>query len=229
MYSSLRAAFLFTLHILTILLTFLKQYFFHFNILLYVIADSFESILKPTFMRALLATAIIPFALLLNGETASRKPVTEIISSTISPVNDTARGKIQVVFALDATGSMSGLIAAAKEKIWSIAGSFSQADPAPDIEMGLIFYRDRGDRFVTQLHQLSGNLDDIYEKLMEIRAEGGGDQPESVNQGLFEAVTKFNWASDTSTFKTIFIQLGQRYQHVQNYFFGGRLSTTHGL
>ena len=49
------------------------------------------------------------------------------------------QGKIQVVFALDATGSMSGLIGAAKEKIWSIAGSLAQANPAPKIEMGLLF------------------------------------------------------------------------------------------
>src|SRR4051812_19855599 len=59
---------------------------------------------------------------------------------------DTVQSKIQVVFALDATGSMSGLIGAAKEKIWSIAGSLAQADPAPSIEIGLVFYRDRGDR-----------------------------------------------------------------------------------
>ncbi len=41
------------------------------------------------------------------------------------------RPHIQVVFALDATGSMSGLIQTAKEKIWSIAGSLAQAQNSP--------------------------------------------------------------------------------------------------
>ena len=103
--------------------------------------------------------------------------------------------KIQIVFALDATGSMSGLIGAAKEKIWSIAGSLAQADPAPEIEMGLIFYRDRGDEFITKKVALSTDIDAVYEQLMQISAGGGGDEPESVNQALYESITKFAWDS----------------------------------
>jgi hypothetical protein len=134
------------------------------------------------------------------------KPKHNFIENTKAVlVDDSAKSKIQVVFALDATGSMSGLMAAAKEKIWSIAGSFSQADPAPQIEIGLIFYRDKGDKFITKILQLNSDLDDIYERLMEVSASGGGDTPESVNQGLYEAITKFNWDVDTTTFKTIFL------------------------
>ena len=58
--------------------------------------------------------------------------------------------KVEVVFVLDTTGSMGGLIEAAKEKIWSIATTLSQAHPAPEIRMGLVAYRDRGDAYVTQ-------------------------------------------------------------------------------
>ena len=113
--------------------------------------------------------------------------------------------KIQIVFALDATGSMSGLIGAAKEKIWSIAGSLAQADPAPVIEMGLIFYRDRGDEFITKRVALSTDIDAVYAKLMQISAGGGGDEPESVNQALFESITKFTWDSSSQTYKTVFL------------------------
>ncbi|RYF85134.1 MAG: VWA domain-containing protein, partial [Chitinophagaceae bacterium] len=115
------------------------------------------------------------------------------------------RPKIQIVFALDATGSMSGLIGAAREKIWSIAGSLAQADPSPVIEMGLLFYRDRGDQFVTRRVALSTELDDVYEKLMQIAADGGGDEPESVNQALHEAITTFSWDSAAGTYRTVFL------------------------
>ncbi|MBT8428726.1 MAG: hypothetical protein KJN79_02330 [Gammaproteobacteria bacterium] len=47
-----------------------------------------------------------------------------------APLTDAA--KIEVVFVLDTTGSMSGLIEAAKEKIWSIATTMASAQPAPD-------------------------------------------------------------------------------------------------
>ena len=118
---------------------------------------------------------------------------------------DTVQSKIQVVFALDATGSMSGLIGAAKEKIWSIAGSLAQAEPAPAIEIGLVFYRDRGDQFITQKVALSKDIDQVYEKLMRMNAEGGGDAPESVNQALYEAITTFAWDTAASTYKTVFL------------------------
>jgi hypothetical protein len=118
---------------------------------------------------------------------------------------DSVQSRIQIVFALDATGSMGGLIGAAKEKIWSIAGSLAQAEPAPVIEIGLLFYRDRGDAFVTHQVPLSSDLDDVYGKLMEISAEGGGDTPESVNQALHEAVTQFQWDKSLKTYKTVFL------------------------
>jgi Mg-chelatase subunit ChlD len=113
--------------------------------------------------------------------------------------------KMQVVFALDATGSMSGLISAAKEKIWSIVSSLTQTETAPDIEVGLIFYRDRGDEFVTRRIPLSDSIDMVYSELMMIDAGGGGDGPESVNQGLNEAVELFKWDKDTSTYKSVFL------------------------
>src|SRR5262245_15962877 len=61
------------------------------------------------------------------------------------PANGTKR--VEVVFVLDTTGSMEGLIAAAKEKIWSIATTLSNANSAPEIRMGLVAYRDRGDAY----------------------------------------------------------------------------------
>ena len=113
--------------------------------------------------------------------------------------------KMQVVFALDATGSMSGLIKAAKEKIWSIVSSLTQTQTMPDIEVGLVFYRDRGDAFVTKRIPLSDSMDMVYAELMKMNAAGGGDSPESVNQGLNEAVELFNWDKDTSTYKAVFL------------------------
>lgn len=82
-------------------------------------------------------------------------------------INSNQSSKIQVVFALDATGSMAGLIAAAKDKIWSIAGSLAQTDDSIPIELGLIFYRDKGDAFITKKVPLTANLDDMYKELID--------------------------------------------------------------
>ena len=140
---------------------------------------------------------------------AKTKKNKETIDNTELKVVDDSiqkgRPKIQVVFLLDATGSMSGLISTAKDKIWSIAGSLSQTEPAPYIEIGMLFYRDRGDEFVTKILQLSTDIDNLYEQLMAIQATGGGDMPESVNQALYESVTKMQWDDNPNTYKAIFL------------------------
>ncbi len=114
--------------------------------------------------------------------------------------------KIELVFALDTTGSMSGLINAAKDKIWSIANTMATADPAPEIKIGIVGYRDRGDSYVTTVTEMTDDLDQVYQKLMDFQAQGGGDTPESVNQGLYDAVFLNNWSTDKKkTYKVIFL------------------------
>jgi Mg-chelatase subunit ChlD len=115
------------------------------------------------------------------------------------------RPAVEVMFVLDTTGSMGGLIAAAKEKIWSIANTLATADPAPEIKMGLVGYRDRGDTYVTTLTPLSDDLDAVYVNLMQFQADGGGDTPESVNQALHEAVTRTDWSSSSTVYRVIFL------------------------
>ena len=108
------------------------------------------------------------------------------ITNIETPGSAQQNHRIEVVFVLDTTSSMSGLIQAAKEKIWSIASTMASAQQNPDIKIGLVAFRDRGDTYVTKILNLSTDLDSMYAKLMDFRAQGGGDTPESVNQALHE-------------------------------------------
>lgn len=134
-----------------------------------------------------------------------KTPPAAVNPNTLPPAVANQRPQIEVVFVLDTTGSMSGLIAAAKEKIWSIASTMASAQTAPDIKMGLVAYRDRGDAYVTQTIPLSGDLDSMYAQLMDFQADGGGDGPESVNQALHDAVNKITWSQNPNTYKVIFL------------------------
>jgi len=118
---------------------------------------------------------------------------------------DAKKPRIEVCFVLDTTGSMSGLIEGAKEKIWSIANEMIAAKPTPELKLALIGYRDRGDEYVTKLTDLTADIDAIHGKLMEFSANGGGDGPESVNQALHEAVTKVSWSDDRDVLKIVFL------------------------
>ena len=115
------------------------------------------------------------------------------------------RETIEVCFVPDTTGSMGGLIEGAKQKVWSIANEILSTKPVPNLRIGLIGYRDRKDAYVTQVHDLSEDIDDVYAKLMKFQAQGGGDTPESVNQALHEAVTKIKWNKSKKVLKLVFL------------------------
>ena len=123
----------------------------------------------------------------------------------LNPGQHSQARKIELVFALDTTGSMGGLIHAAKEKIWSIATNMAQADQATEIRIGLVAFRDRGDQYITKVIDLSSDLDSVYAQLMDLVADGGGDGPESVNQALHEAVHKISWSQDKDAYQVIFL------------------------
>jgi Mg-chelatase subunit ChlD len=137
--------------------------------------------------------------------TMIKTPPINVNPVVIPPVVANQHPQIEVVFVLDTTGSMGGLIAAAKEKIWSIASTMASAQTAPDIKMGIVAYRDRGDAYITQTVALSSDLDSMYAKLMDFQADGGGDGSESVNQALHDAVNKITWSQNPNTYKVIFL------------------------
>jgi hypothetical protein len=71
--------------------------------------------------------------------------------------------------------------------------------------MGLVAFRDRGDTYVTRVLDLSQDLDSMYASLMDFKAQGGGDGPESVNQALYDAVNRISWSDDENVYKVAFL------------------------
>lgn len=143
-----------------------------------------------TLLKPLLALSVVAVILVAPAAEKSDKP---------------AKSRIEVCFVLDTTGSMSGLIEGAKQKIWSIANEMVSAKPTPEIRMGLIGYRDRGDEYVVKSFDLTSDIDAVYANLRGFSAGGGGDTPESVNEALNDAVHKMQWSKDRSVLKIIFL------------------------
>jgi hypothetical protein len=116
-----------------------------------------------------------------------------------------AKPTVEVAFVLDTTGSMGGLIEGAKRKIWSIATAIVDSNPDADIRMGLVAYRDIGDDYVTRKIELTTDIQDLYAHLLELKARGGGDWPESVNEALDVAVNKLQWTAGGDTRRIVFL------------------------
>ncbi len=116
-----------------------------------------------------------------------------------------AKPAVEVAFVLDTTGSMTGLIEGAKRKIWSISAAIVDSNPDADIRMGLVAYRDIGDDYVTKTFDLTTDIQDLYANLSELKARGGGDWPESVNEALDVAVNKLHWTLGSDTRRIVFL------------------------
>jgi hypothetical protein len=106
---------------------------------------------------------------------------------------EVSRHKVDVVFAVDTTGSMGGLIDGAKRTVWSIATHIRELDKDADLHVGLVAYRDLGDEYVTKDFALSSDMDAVFTELSSYQAGGGGDIPEDVDAALYDAVHKMQW------------------------------------
>lgn len=139
-----------------------------------------------TFGIATTAVATVALALWLkpwaSGSLTGPKP---------DPIADSHR--VDVVFAVDTTGSMGGLLDGAKRTVWSIASHIREVDKNADVHIGLVAYKDLGDVYVTKDFPLTSDMDGVFAELSTYTAEGGGDVPEDVDAALDDAVHKMVW------------------------------------
>ncbi len=112
--------------------------------------------------------------------------------------------ELDVLFLIDATGSMSDEIAQLQNNILHIS---SQIDALPgnvDVHYGLVAYRDRGDEYITRLYDFTSDVGGFQANLNTLHARGGGDTPESLNEGLHRALHDVTWRGD-ETVKLMFL------------------------
>ena len=154
-------------------------------------------------------TAVLTFIV---GVAVASLWLTRRAEPPIAPVNTTAPARLEMVFVLDTTGSMAGLINGAKEKIWGIVNEVMR-EPHSSVRIGLVAYRDRGDKYLTQVLPLTEDLDQVYTILMDYQADGGGDGPEDVRTALSEGVHKINWSTPAADLSQVLFLVGDAPPH----------------
>jgi len=104
--------------------------------------------------------------------------------------------KLDVVFVIDSTGSMSDEIREVKMHIRNIIEELQNGTPPPDMNVGFVAYRDypdEEDEYVHKLFLLTSDIDEALSNLDGIDACGGGDYKEVVTIGLDVAINEMNW------------------------------------
>ncbi|HMP40928.1 MAG TPA: VWA domain-containing protein, partial [Roseiflexaceae bacterium] len=140
--------------------------------------------------------------------------------------------QVDLVFLLDATGSMGDEIGRLQQTIGDIAARIDRIEPRPDLRFGLVSYRDRGDEYVARIDaDFTGDVNRFSNALWQVRADGGGDTPEDLNEGLRLAIEELRWRDDAV--RLVFLvadaapQLGYGQQF--DYLVGAREAVARGI
>ena len=112
---------------------------------------------------------------------------------------------LDVLFLLDATGSMSDEIDRLKTSIDSVAARVAALEGSPDVRLAMTVYRDEGDAFVTRTYDFTSDVDAFRAALAEVVADGGGDYPEALDEAFAEAVDAPSWRDPASTLQLMFL------------------------
>ncbi|MBK6933053.1 MAG: carboxypeptidase regulatory-like domain-containing protein [Saprospirales bacterium] len=103
---------------------------------------------------------------------------------------------VDIVWAVDATGSMGDELEYLKTELLDVTGRVRAANPELVLRMGTVFYRDEGDDYVVKSSPLTPNIAQTVGYIRQQSADGGGDYPEAVHSALEEAVAHQDWAPD---------------------------------
>ncbi len=110
---------------------------------------------------------------------------------------------IDVMFTIDATGSMGDEIDYLKSELKNIITRLDKS--IDDKRVALTFYRDFGDAYVVRDFDFNSNIDAVKDILSHQGAGGGGDYEEAVEQALKVSMSK-NWNTNAKA-KLLFLLL----------------------
>lgn len=120
--------------------------------------------------------------------------------------NNRTDKNIDIMFVVDATGSMGDEIQFLKAELLDVIQRVQNENINSSIRLGSIFYRDEGDDYVVRNFSLTEDIQSIYNSVSEQSASGGGDYPEAVHTALETAIVQQSW-SPLATSRIMFLIL----------------------
>jgi hypothetical protein len=118
---------------------------------------------------------------------------------------------LEVVFVIDATGSMGWLVESVKDRVRTLSEWIRELVPVT--RFGVVAYRDDDDpEFLTRVEPLTLSIGKLRRFLEDLESRGGGDTAEGVTAGLRAAIEKSGWTRDT---KKVIVIIGDAPPHAE--------------
>ena len=138
----------------------------------------------------------------LRSASAFENGVNKVSSNHSCTVSNT----VEMAFVVDATGSMGDEIEFLKLELEDVIRKTFQSYPELNLRVGSVFYRDRGDEYLTKQIDFQTDLLKVLNFIKLQSAAGGGDKPEAVEAALEAALDSLSWSS-TSRSRILFLVL----------------------
>jgi len=116
-------------------------------------------------------------------------------------------GNVDVVLVVDTTVSMKDDVVFIKDSLVPLVRN--KVADFESFRVGLVLYRDYKEAYLTRITPFTGSLDELQRNLDMVKVSGGRDLPEAVNEGLYAALTEFEWEAP----ERLIIQVGDAPAH----------------
>jgi Mg-chelatase subunit ChlD len=102
--------------------------------------------------------------------------------------------EFDLAFVVDTTGSMGHLIQSAQRQMIAMIDEVRRAADV-NLRLGVVEYRDHPpqDQLVARAYRFTGDLNQAQATINGLKAEGGGDTPEAVLDGVVAACRELVW------------------------------------
>ena len=114
--------------------------------------------------------------------------------------------KVDIVIALDVSGSMSGLIASAKQRLWDIVNELGRAQPQPELRISIVSYGNpeygAETGFVRIDLPFTSDLDAVNQTLFGFSTNGGD---EYVARVVSTSVGQLAWSAEQDALRILFV------------------------
>jgi len=137
------------------------------------------------------------------------------INEVTMPIKGTDEFKADILFVVDATGSMGDEIDYLKSELLDVIERAEDLNSSLDLRVGSVFYRDEGDEYLTRVSPFSGNLRQTLAFIGNQHAEGGGDYEEAVHTALNTAIAQLDW-SENARARLLFLLLDAPPHHTES-------------
>jgi hypothetical protein len=116
------------------------------------------------------------------------------------------RRNVDLVIALDVSGSMSGLIDSARHRLWDVVNTFSRAQPQPELRVAIVSFGNPSygvDSGYVRIDQpLTTDLDSVNETLFSFSTNGGD---EYVSRAIAKSIDDLHWSQSSDAMRVIFV------------------------